>query len=195
MSSHLRFGRRGVGRKIGNPEIARRRSNRGRARTFLPSCELMEDRTLLAAMLWANAASGDWDTPGNWDLDRVPTAADDVVIDVAGITVTHGASASDAINSLTSIDPLVLSDGTLSIASTSSISSAFTMSGGTLTGAEARKGVTVSVPDTFDLPRRSGLLNVRDLMARAWSHSISTTKFGPSSVTRNRLSKSRPSNT
>jgi hypothetical protein len=33
-------------------------------------------------IFWNRPAGGNWSVPGNWDLNRVPTAADDVVIDL-----------------------------------------------------------------------------------------------------------------
>jgi len=111
----------------------------------------MEDRTLLASMLWANAAGGDWDVASNWvdqsnsNDHHVPTASDDALIDQAGITVTHSSSTSDSVNSVTvaSGTTLSLSNGTMSIAAGSTISGDLTMSGGTLSPAA---GLTVSGP-------------------------------------------------
>ena len=71
--------------------------------------EGLEDRLLLSTIRWTNPAGGDWDTAANWDLNRVPVAADDAVIDTAGITVTHGVGTSDAVHSITSQAALVLS--------------------------------------------------------------------------------------
>src|SRR5207302_6734007 len=59
----------------------------------------------------------------------------DAVIATSGITVTHSAGANDSINSLDSQAAIALSNGTLSIASGSTISDSFTLSGGTLDGA------------------------------------------------------------
>ena len=74
-------------------------TRRGGTRTtlwlFRPAWERMEDRTLLATMLWANSAGGDWDTRSNWvnstdsSDHHVPTSSDDAEINVSGITVTH----------------------------------------------------------------------------------------------------------
>jgi hypothetical protein len=104
----------------------------------------MEDRTLLATLLWANTSGGDWDTAANWvnqadpSDHHVPTAADDALIDTAGITITLTTGNSVSVNSLTISSPqttLNLSNGTLSIAGPSTISGNLLMSGGTLTGA------------------------------------------------------------
>ena len=55
----------------------------------------MEERTLLATMIWTNAAGGDWDTTSNWvnaansSDQHVPTSSDNAEIKLSGITVTH----------------------------------------------------------------------------------------------------------
>jgi hypothetical protein len=126
------------------------RSRRGRPTcrqekwSFRPRLEALEDRTLLSVVNWI-AGSGDWATPGNWQdsttlTNHVPGAADDAVINAAGITVTHSSGNFDAINSLTMGnnrgENLAISAGTLSLASTSSLNNnTLTLSGGTLTGA------------------------------------------------------------
>src|SRR5262249_34030405 len=81
---------------------------------------------------WVNAAGGDWDTPANWDLNRLPTATDDVVINTTGITITHAVARDDAVRSLTTRAAINLSAGSLSIVGTSSINATFTINGGTL---------------------------------------------------------------
>src|SRR5262249_42246695 len=92
--------------------------------------------TASSVVTWISTTSGDWDTAGNWldsnKVNRVPTAGDDVVITVPGITVTHGLAQADAVHSLTSQDPIVLSGGSLSVGGPSHINAAFTISGGTL---------------------------------------------------------------
>ncbi|MCK4944681.1 MAG: hypothetical protein KAS59_00250, partial [Alphaproteobacteria bacterium] len=50
-----------------------------------------------AAITWLGLESSDWDSAGNWDLDRTPTAADDVVINLTG---TVNLPSSTTINSL-----------------------------------------------------------------------------------------------
>jgi YD repeat-containing protein len=85
----------------------RRSVRRPRFATLIPSLEILEDRTLLSTVNWI-AGSGNWNVAGNW-LDattmtsHVPTASDDAVIDVGGITVTH-ASGNDAVRSLALTD-------------------------------------------------------------------------------------------
>jgi YD repeat-containing protein len=94
--------------------------------------ELLEDRTLLSTLNWINSAGGDWDTPANWDAGRVPTSADDAVINFSAITVTHSTTASDSVNNLTSLAGLDISSGSLTVMS--SITGAITVNGGTLAG-------------------------------------------------------------
>ena len=79
--------------------------------------------------------SGDnnWDTAANWSTDSVPGSTDDVTINISA-NVVHSNSVTDAINSLTSTQPLTISGGSLSIAAASTMA-ALTISGGTLTGA------------------------------------------------------------
>jgi autotransporter-associated beta strand protein len=115
----------------------------------------MEDRTLLATMVWTNPAGGDWDTAGNWVNQtnaadhHIPTGSDDALINLGGITVTHASSASDSVHGLTistSQTTLNLSSGTMSLAAASTISGDLTIAGGTLTGAGA---LTVDGPLTW----------------------------------------------
>jgi hypothetical protein len=115
-----------------------RTSSPVRRRVFRPLLSQLEDRTLLATVTWINPAGGDWDTAANWSSGALPGPSDDAVIAVPGIIVTHSSSASDSVSSLTisaSDSTLDLSNGSLSIAATSSISGDLTMEGGTLSAA------------------------------------------------------------
>ncbi len=120
---------------------------------FRPQTERMEDRTLLATMIWDNGAGGDWDVAASWvnqsnsSDHHVPTSADDAQINTAGITVTHSSNALDAVNGLSVAGgaTLNLSAGTLTIAAASTIPGNLTISGGTLTGAG-----TVTVAGALD---------------------------------------------
>jgi hypothetical protein len=50
----------------------------------------------MATIHWTNGAGGSWTTAANWDLNQVPTSADDAVIDAAGtytVTISTGAAA------------------------------------------------------------------------------------------------------
>ncbi|HWE94896.1 MAG TPA: CARDB domain-containing protein [Tepidisphaeraceae bacterium] len=97
--------------------------------------EVLERRTLLSALSWVGSASGDYDDPTQWSGGAVPTAADDVTINAGpGITITHSAGI-DAVNSLTSNNPFVLSGGALSVATTLTLTDTFTLTGGKLSNA------------------------------------------------------------
>ncbi len=130
--------------------IRRRVADRARANWNIrrPFLESLEDRTLLATMLWSNSSGGDWDVTSNWvnqansSDHHVPTATDDAQINTAGITVTHSAGTSDSVNELTvaSGTTLNISGGTLAIAADSTIAGNLTMTGGTITPA----GLTVT---------------------------------------------------
>jgi len=91
----------------------------------------------MAILSWVNLNSGFWDAVANWLNNSAPgseTAADDVVIDVAGdITTTHRQGTTN-INSLTSAEAFTLSGGTLT-ANTIDVNNTFTISGGTLRNA------------------------------------------------------------
>lgn len=76
------------------PERAlRKRWRRRRRIQYRPlQLELLEDRQLLSTVSWTNPAGGNWDQAANWKDDtganRVPTNADDVVIDLSGADYT-----------------------------------------------------------------------------------------------------------
>jgi hypothetical protein len=141
MSLHRRSAGNVPWRRIMKPMTARRRAARDAGRLFRPHLERMENRTLLATMLWSNSEGGDWDTASNWvnsgnpSDHHVPTSSDDAEINVAGITVTHASDDSDSVDSLSVAagTTLSLSSGTLSIAAASTISGNLTMTAGTLT--------------------------------------------------------------
>jgi len=108
------------------------RRSRNSCRSSAPAIvERLEDRTLLSTISWINTSGGDWDMPANWSGSVVPTSTDDVVINLPGITVTHG-SGTDSVNSVTSQDPILLNGGSLAIASASTINNSLTVSGATL---------------------------------------------------------------
>jgi RHS repeat-associated protein len=85
-------------------------------------------------MLWANAASGDWDTSSNWvnsanpSDHHIPASSDDAQINISDITVTHTSSTSDSAHSVT-----LASGTTLSLASgTITLGGGLTLSGATV---------------------------------------------------------------
>src|SRR3954467_3564239 len=106
-----------------SPELSRQRkrwtgysSNRAvhrrRPPRFLPRSETVEDRMLLATLLWTGGAGdNNWDAVANWvnaavNTDHhVPTAGDDAVIDSTYTDVsstTIAVNGSDAVHSLDS---------------------------------------------------------------------------------------------
>ena len=146
-------------RKVKRSRQARRTASEPRVRGLRASFESLEARTLLATYVWTNPAGGDWDTASNWvnqadsSNHQVPTGADDAQINMSNITVTHATSASDAVNSLTSSATLSISNGSLTVATTSSISGGLTLSGGTLAGAGT---INVSGPTNWSGGTMSG---------------------------------------
>jgi hypothetical protein len=139
----------------------------------------LEERTLLSTVTWINASGGDWDTPSNWSTDALPGPSDDVVINMPGITVTHG-GASDSVNSINSQASIALTVGTLSIASASTINGDLDISGATLnvTGdlvvngfltldGTILNGTTLSGPGTVDAGGGLSLLGYDKLTGTA----------------------------
>ena len=77
--------------------------------------------------------SGNWDTPGNWSGNAVPTSGANVAISTtAAATITIQAGDTVSINSLTagSNDSLSITGGSLTIAATSTIGGNLNLSGG-----------------------------------------------------------------
>ena len=90
---------------------------------------------MLSSISWINPNGGNWDTASNWSSDTIPTASDAVTINIAvSNPITHSASNSDFVNSLTSQDPITLSGGSLTIGTTASLSAPLTLAGGTING-------------------------------------------------------------
>ncbi len=132
-------------RKFGRGKLkgARRAQARHSRRLFFrPWVEVLEDRIPPAVVNWTNPAGGAWETAGNWSMGQLPGADDDVVIPAfaGSISISHG-SGTDTIKSLTSSEDLVLSGGTLDVASTLQVTGAVvTLEGGTLGGATVLAG-------------------------------------------------------
>src|SRR5262249_35343144 len=107
-----------------------------------PRIDELESRILPSTYTWNNSNGGDWDTVSNWTVNgavatQLPGAGDDVVINALnpGSTVTHSTAAPDVVNSLSSQPSIVLSAGSSTIGSTSTIHNDLTLSNATLTGA------------------------------------------------------------
>jgi hypothetical protein len=124
-----------------------RKQRRERRRLIL---EQLEDRTVLSTVNWIGASGipGNWNDANKW-LDattmtnHVPGATDDAVINVSGVTVTHG-TGSDTVHSLTvSNGTFSLSGGTLN-AGTLEGGGLINLSGGTLASTTVASGTTVT---------------------------------------------------
>ncbi len=113
------------------------------------TCLALLPPSLSAATVTWVAGNGDWSVPGNWSTGVLPGSGDAVVIPAGtAITVTHS-TGTDSISNLTSQQAFVLSGGSLTVATTVQVNKTFTMSGGTLVGANVLQGtngagVTVS---------------------------------------------------
>lgn len=82
---------------------------------------------------WNIDADGDWATSADWDLNRLPNAADDAVINTAHRhTVTHGAGTDTVHTLIVGNDAFVVSGGSLTVTSAARFSNLLTVSGGTL---------------------------------------------------------------
>ena len=94
--------------------------------------ETLEDRHLLSIVSWDGGGNDfDWHNPLNWSDDALPTADDDVVIDVpADIAVTH-AGGSTTVKSLISQEEFVIQGGAFGVTGASVVNGAFTMAAGT----------------------------------------------------------------
>ncbi|HSA27719.1 MAG TPA: hypothetical protein P5159_14395, partial [Phycisphaerae bacterium] len=97
---------------------------------------LVATGTSATTITWTGSgATGSWHTAGNWDLNRVPAAGDDVFIpDVAGTTSITFSSGSTTVHSLTCSEAFVLSGGTLSLDEASTMNTGCAFGGGTLGG-------------------------------------------------------------
>jgi hypothetical protein len=102
-----------------------------RPSSFRPSLEALEDRLAPAQVTWTGlAGNGNWSSALNWSSRKVPTAADDVVINGTG-TITHSSLASDSVHSIQGDQPLVIAGGSLTLGTTSQLGN-LTLSGGYL---------------------------------------------------------------
>jgi hypothetical protein len=81
----------------------------------------------------AGANAGLWTFAGNWNQNRLPGPADDVLIP-AGAAVVRLNSGTQSVNSITCNAPFSFDTGTLSVAVASSFSGGVTFSGATLAG-------------------------------------------------------------
>jgi len=83
-----------------------------------------------------DAGNGLWQELTNWDSDVLPISTDDVCIDGFAVTVSSGNQNAGTLY-VSGTSSLALSNGSLTLASSSEIQSGFTMTGGTLGGTGA----------------------------------------------------------
>ena len=115
--------------------VSPRNSTLKRVSRFSPRLEALELRDLPSTVTWTNPAGGDWDKASNWSTGSLPTAADDVQINMSGITITHSSLHNDSVHSLTSQAPLDVTAGQLYLGSASTLFSTLALSTfGTITG-------------------------------------------------------------
>ena len=113
--------------------------------------EQLEERALLATIVWGNAAGGNWNVPANWVGNAVPQANDDVVIpDLAGTPTITFNTGTISLKSLSLRENFVIAGGTFSATTISHIAGTFNLTGGTLSsGALAVGTANVTVGATF----------------------------------------------
>lgn len=110
-----------------------------------PVLELLEDRIAPATIHWNNAAGGAWHVPANWDLNRVPAAADDVVIDLPGTYTVAYSTGTSLVSSLRADRAFSMTGGTLEVAGPLLATGPFVLQGGQLRGATVTGESTVLV--------------------------------------------------
>src|SRR5579864_1633447 len=105
----------------------RTRSLKTRRLTLRPPAqwvaESLESRVFLAAVNWTGGGGdSQWTNPLNWSSNpTLPGASDDVTINVVGVPPIQISSGTQAVNSITCSNSLVVAGGTLSVSATSQI--------------------------------------------------------------------------
>jgi RHS repeat-associated protein len=107
---------------------------------------------MLAAVAWSGNGDGtSWSDPLNWSGQAIPTAADDVTIDVASNPTIQITSGSHSVQSLTSNEALSITGGSLSVGTTAQVSAGLTQSAGSLIGGQwSGSGIQLSGTATLD---------------------------------------------
>jgi hypothetical protein len=109
---------------------------------------VLEGREVPSTVNWVGG-SGNWNDASHWldamtGTNHVPTATDDAVIIVSGITVTHG-TGTDTVNSLSASNgTFLLSGGTLTATTTLSGYDTFNLAGGTLANTTVASATTIT---------------------------------------------------
>ena len=100
--------------------------------------------------IWTNPAGGDWDTPSNWTYG-VPVAGQNVEISYPGITVTHSAATAEpAIGSLDDFANLDLTNGSITVAGTTTIETGPTPGDLILAGGTFNTAGTLNIDGQLD---------------------------------------------
>ncbi len=121
---------------------------------------------------WTGAAEdGNWDTPGNWSTGSVPNQGDAVTINAPTSSITKAAANIDAVYSLTDNAALVVSGGSLSVFTTSTIENNLTLQDGSFGGPGA---ITVSGMFTWSGGTLSGTAGTGSLVANGMILSANT---------------------
>jgi hypothetical protein len=122
---------------------------------------VLEDRTVPSTVNWVGG-SGNWTDGTHWDSGHMPMMGDDVVIDVAGVTVTHAATAGNsALNSLFIRNAaLNLSGGSVMTPLIQGTSGTIALLGGTVAGPSPTQDVvTVGAGVTIQCTASGGTLS------------------------------------
>jgi hypothetical protein len=124
---------------------ARRRTHAAARRAAAPAAaaQRLEPRRLLATVAWDGGGDGtNWFDARNWSGDAVPTAADDVVIDVpAQPQIVIGPSADAQVRSLVSNEHLLVDTmARMSVATTATLGATLTNRGSLAGGVWQRAG-------------------------------------------------------
>lgn len=150
-----------------------------------------------ASIVWVNPFDGFWDDPANWDAGVVPTATDDVLIDVVGNPTITFRSGTVQVRSLIVRDALTLTGGTLSVEQNFDLEATMTLNGGTLSNStidvEANSIITtntgtlsgVTVNGDLDLSASNAWLRIEGGTTFTTAHlkgNYSRIGFAPGSV-------------
>jgi hypothetical protein len=145
--------------------------------------DYLEARTLLSNVDWTGKGDGtSWTDPGNWSGDAVPTPSDQVTISLSGNPTIEITTGNQAVESVSSSDPISISGGgSLSVAADSTLSGGLTMTGGTLTASGS--GVTLAVTGTTGRRPQARRRPARDPRPPAPGGCAGSTPATPSSLT------------
>ncbi len=141
-------------RKMIDRLLASRRANaraalRRNRRVERPNLEAVEARRLLSIVYWNNTSDGNWSNAANWTVSgsnpvvhRLPGPTDDVQIETEhDITVTISSGA-DSVRSLSAWDNLVMTGGSLTVGTNSSVNS-LTIAAGASFNVDANATLTI----------------------------------------------------